>query len=110
MIFKHEFIVSLTPPDPDYIERRTKHEKYRCECELGVGIGEVFGWEELQKPPHLHSEETRHRLEIIAFTMKDWALFRQRLNHFFPNRELDTILYDLEYGNPEHYEQSKTTK
>jgi hypothetical protein len=60
MIFKHEFLVPLTPPD--YIERRTKNEKYRCESELGQKIGEIFGWEEMQKSPHLHSEPTRYKL------------------------------------------------
>lgn len=95
MIFKHEFLVPLDTAD---IERSVKSHKDRCAYELGKKIGEIFCWEEVEKPPHLHLEDTRYKLEIIAFTMKDWLMFRQRLNHFFPNRDLDTILHDLEYG------------
>ena len=97
MIFKHEFLIDKH--HPDYM-RGFKSRRDNCEYELGKMIGDIFGWRAVEAPLRIHTEEDRYKLEIIAFRMDDWAMFRNRLNHFFPNRDLDTLLYDLEHAIP----------
>jgi hypothetical protein len=99
MIFKHEFLIDKH--HPDYL-RGMKSRKDNCEYELGKMVGDIFGWKPVETPPHIHAEEDRYKLEVIAFRIEDWDMFRRRLNHFFPNRDLDTLLYDLEHFNPQN--------
>jgi hypothetical protein len=79
MIIKHEYIVTTDEKKIYDIERVHQSRKEQCSYEIGKLISREFDYKEIEKPPHLHSEDTRYKLEIAAFPMDKWIEFKNLL-------------------------------
>jgi hypothetical protein len=84
MKIKNEFSIPAAQVDKEYILRSYKAN---AEFDLGTKFGEAFGWQEIEKPPHLHSEDTIFKLEIMAFSMGDWLDCMKRIFEALPQHD-----------------------
>jgi len=89
MIIKHEYIVTTDEKKIYDIERVHQRRKEQCSYEIGKLISREFDYEEIEKPPHLHSEDTRYKLEITAFPMDKWVEFKKEVLAEFEGSYID---------------------
>jgi hypothetical protein len=106
MIIKHEYIVTTDEKKIYDIERVHQRRKEQCSYEIGKLISREFDYKEIEKPPHLHSEDTRYKLEIEAFPMDKWIEFKSQLTSaigydFVLMKNVVDIFHNLEsFGKP----------